>query len=151
MKRANMQAAYVTNTFMTFWTSIVIFLLIIIVIKLTGIKIFKGALTKVAVFALVFNVMIIMSTVKLAMRFSMAENLIYCCDQYKQKYGEYPEKLVDIVPDFYNITLPPKPMPNKIDRFYYSQREGRHIIGFVSVGFLKTDYNFETRTWRSWD
>lgn len=126
-------------------------MVIIVVIKLTKIKMFERTWTKAVVFAIVFIAMITVSTVKLLMIKSSADHLITCCESYKQKYGKYPEKLTDIVPEFIDRIPPARYTNFGTNGFNYFPLEGRHILGFNSVVFLKTDYNFETKTWRSWD
>jgi hypothetical protein len=79
------------------------------------------------------------------------EMLAGACEQYKTRYGKYPERLDNLVPEILK-TIPSPKYTLVGDRFRYLSREGSHAIMFVAIPpFGRLYYTLETKIWGSMD
>jgi len=74
------------------------------------------------------------------------EKLIKVCNVYKNKYGHYPEKLEDLVPEYYSRV--PIAKAGIWWKYLYSSYEGKHSIMYVSVPpFGRSYFKLEENKW----
>jgi hypothetical protein len=70
------------------------------------------------------------------------------CEQYKEKYGEYPAELPKLIPEFIDKIPTPKIGFFMTDKFRYSAGKDRHIILYVKISpFGRSYYTLETKQW----
>ena len=76
-----------------------------------------------------------------------ADLLIAACEEYRAVNIIYPEKLVDLAPDFID-RVPIAKYAYATGQFYYVSREDTHLLWYVSFPpFGKRVYRFETAKW----
>lgn len=74
------------------------------------------------------------------------EKLIKVCNVYKDKYGHYPEKLEDLVPDYYSKV--PSAKLGMWGKYWYSSYEGKHSIMYVAIPpFGRPYFKLEENKW----
>lgn len=78
---------------------------------------------------------------------SRAYMLIVCCEKYKSRYGEYPQKLPDLVPEF--IENIPNAKYTLFDNKFMYQSGGRfHSLNYAVIPpFGRSVYYFEEHKW----
>ena len=78
------------------------------------------------------------------------EKLIKVCNLYKDKYGNYPEKLEDLVPEYYSRV--PSAKLGMWGKYWYSSYKGKHDIMYVvTPPFGRSHFILEENKWGFWD
>ena len=74
------------------------------------------------------------------------EKLIKVCNVYKDKYGHYPEKLEDLMPEYYSKV--PSAKLGMWGKYWYSSYEGKHSIMYVAFPpFGRPYFELEENKW----
>jgi len=84
-----------------------------------------------------------------------ADQLVTYCEDYKQKYGNYPEKLEDMVPEYFDEDRLKKLEYDKSDHppsFHYFHHiikdEDYYVLWYLTgVPFHTNDYRFDEKKW----
>lgn len=77
---------------------------------------------------------------------SRTEKLIKVCNVYKEKYGHYPEKLEDLVPEYYSKV--PRAKLGVWGQYTYLAIDGKHSIMYISMPpFGRPCFKLEENKW----
>lgn len=83
---------------------------------------------------------------------SRARRLITRCNQYKEKYGKFPDNLEALVPEFIRGVPRAKFVPGRNGRFKYSAAADSHQLMYTSLPpFSRKYYVLEERAWKNLD
>ncbi len=74
------------------------------------------------------------------------EKVIKICNEYKDKYGHYPEKLEDLVPEYYSKV--PSAKFGMWGKYWYSSYAGNHSIMYIAIPpFGRPYFKLEENKW----
>jgi hypothetical protein len=110
--------------------------------------VFKQQLISAGVYAIAFVLSIAAFNLNNDVARQRLITIAAVCEQYKQKYGEYPAELPKLIPEFINEIPAPKRGFLMTGQFRYSAGKDRHIIMYVKLPpFGRPYYVLETKQW----
>lgn len=110
--------------------------------------VFKQQLISAGVYAIAFVLSIAAFNLNNDVAGQRLTTIATACEQYKQKYGEYPAELPKLIPEFINEIPAPKRGFLMTGQFRYSASKDRHVIMYVKLPpFGRPYYVLETKQW----
>ncbi|MFA5140805.1 MAG: hypothetical protein WC728_16385 [Elusimicrobiota bacterium] len=112
----------------------------------------KNRLQRAGIYTLMAVLILAANLLNNAHARSQAVRLITKCNDYKAKYGRFPDSLEALVPEFIHRVPRAKLVPGRNGRFTYTAAADSHQLMYTSLPpFARRFYVLEERTWKTLD
>lgn len=108
----------------------------------------KSQLIAAGVYSLAAVLIFAVNAVNRKIAENRADLLISACEKYKARYGEYPQRLTDIVPEFVE-KVPSAKYTLVENSFMYLADKEHHSLLYSVIPLGRRSYSFELRKWRN--